>query len=158
MFAAIARWPARAPNAVLISNGLATMGFALPAAIASALAEPARPVVAFVGDGGLAMSLGELATAAERRCGVVVVVFNDAALSLIDLKQAGRRLASRGCRTAPIDFAAAARAFGLETERIEAAAELPPALARAFARRGPYLLDVQVDPRGYPALLEALRG
>ena len=95
MFPAIARWPARAPHAVLISNGLATMGFALPAAIAAALAEPARPVVAFVGDGGLAMSLGELATAAERRCRIVIVVLNDAALSLIDLKQAGRSLAPR---------------------------------------------------------------
>jgi acetolactate synthase I/II/III large subunit len=114
--------------------------------------------LALVGDGGLAMSLGELATAAERRCRIVIVVFNDAALSLIDLKQAGRGLARRGCRTAPVDFAAAARAFGLEAERIEAAPELAPALARAFAGKGPYLLDVQVDPRGYPALLEALRG
>ncbi|MGH6902869.1 MAG: thiamine pyrophosphate-dependent enzyme [Geminicoccaceae bacterium] len=59
---------------------------------------------------------------------------------------------------APVDFAAAARAFGLRAERIEATAELPPALARAFAGDGPYLLDVQVDPRGYPALLAALRG
>ena len=158
MFPAIARWPAPAPNAVLISNGLATMGFALPAAIASALAEPARPVVALVGDGGLMMCLGELATAAERRCRIVIVVFNDAALSLIDLKQAGRNLESRGCRTEPVDFAAAARAFGLEAERIEARAELRPALERAFARNGPCLLDVRVDPRGYPALIEALRG
>jgi acetolactate synthase-1/2/3 large subunit len=158
MFAVIARWPAPAPNAVLISNGLATMGFALPAAIASALAEPARPVVAFVGDGGLAMSLGELATAAEWRCRIVIVVFNDAALSLIDLKQAGRNLERRGCPTAPVDFAAAARAFGLQAERIEARAELRPALDRVFAQDGPCLLDVRVDPRGYPALLEALRG
>src|SRR5690606_18425769 len=64
MFPAIGRWPAREANAALISNGLATMGFALPAAIASALAEPERPVVAFVGDGGVSMCLGELATAA----------------------------------------------------------------------------------------------
>ena len=158
MFPVIARWPAPEPNAVLISNGLATMGFALPAAIASALAEPERRVSAFVGDGGLAMCLGELATAAEQGCAIVVVVVNDAALSLIDLKQAARGLASRGCRTMPIDFAAAARGFGLEAERIASTAELRPALARAFASTGPYLLDVQVDPRGYGALLRALRG
>ena len=158
MFPVIARWPAREPNAVLISNGLATMGFALPAAIASALAEPERRVSAFVGDGGLAMCLGELATAAEQGCAIVVVVVNDAALSLIDLKQAARGLASRGCRTMPIDFAAAARGFGLEAERIASAAELRPALARAFASTAPYLLDVQVDPGGYGALLRALRG
>jgi acetolactate synthase-1/2/3 large subunit len=158
MFPAIARWPAREPNAALISNGLATMGFALPAAIASALAVPERRVIAFVGDGGLAMCLGELATAAEQRCPIVITVFNDAALSLIDLKQQARGLPSRGCRTMPIDFAAAARGFGLEAERVERAAELRPAFARAFASSGPYLLDVQVDPSGYGALLAALRG
>ena len=92
MFPVIARWPAREPHAVLISNGLATMGFALPAAIASALAEPERRVIAFAGDGGLAMCLGELATAAEQGCAIMVVVFNDAALSLIDVKQAARGL------------------------------------------------------------------
>ena len=158
MFPVIARWPAREPNAVLISNGLATMGFALPAAIASTLAEPEHPVVAFVGDGGLAMCLGELATAVERRCALVIAVLNDAALSLIDLKQRARGLSSRGCRTRPVDFAAAARGFGLPAERIASAAELRPALARAFASEQPYLLDVQVDPRGYGALLQALRG
>jgi acetolactate synthase-1/2/3 large subunit len=158
MFPAIARWPARAPNAALISNGLATMGFALPAAIAAALTEPERPVVAFVGDGGLSMCLGELATAAERRCPIVVALLNDAALSLIDLKQAARGLARGSCRTMPVDFAAAARGFGLKAERIESGALLRPAFARAFASGAPYLLDVRVDPRGYPALLKALRG
>ena len=87
MFPVIAHWPARAPNDALISNGLATMGFALPAAIASALEEPARPVIAFTGDGGLMMTLGELATAAERACALLVLVFNDGALSLIDRKR-----------------------------------------------------------------------
>ena len=58
----------------------------------------------------------------------------------------------------PIDFAAAARGFGLEAERIEAVTDLGPALRRAFAAGEPYLLDAQVDPRGYGALLEALRG
>jgi acetolactate synthase-1/2/3 large subunit len=158
MFPAIARWPAAAPNTALISNGLATMGFALPAAIAAALAAPERPVIAFVGDGGLSMCLGELATAAERGCAIVIAVLNDAALSLIDLKQAARGLASGCCRTMPVDFAAAARGFGLQAERIEAGALLRPAFARAFASGAPYLLDLRVDPRGYPALLKALRG
>jgi thiamine pyrophosphate-dependent acetolactate synthase large subunit-like protein len=58
----------------------------------------------------------------------------------------------------PIDFAAAARGFGLQAERTGSGPELRPAFARAFASAGPYLLDVQVDPRGYGALLEALRG
>ena len=158
MFPVIARWPARALNDVLISNGLASMGFALPAAIASALEEPARPVIAFTGDGGLMMTLGELATAAERACALLVLVFNDGALSLIDLKQQGRGLPSRGCRTGPVDFAAAARAFGLEAEQVTSISELRPAIARALDSRRPALIDVFVDPSGYPALLKAIRG
>src|SRR5690606_33613961 len=88
MLPTMAFWKARLPNDVLISNGLATMAFALPAAIAAALHEPDRPVVAFTGDGGLAMCMGELATAAQYGCNITVVVFNDSALSLIGVKQA----------------------------------------------------------------------
>jgi acetolactate synthase-1/2/3 large subunit len=158
MFPVMAHWPARQAHELLISNGLATMGFALPAAIASALAEPERPVIAFTGDGGLMMTLAELATAAEQACALVVVVFNDRALSLIDLKQEARGLPRRGCRTAPVDFAAAARALGVDAEHVEASADLPVALARALASRRPTLIDVPVEPSGYPALLQAIRG
>ena len=80
-------WPATAPLRLLISNGLATMGFALPAAIAAALARPGLPVVCMVGDGGLAMTLAELETLARLQLPVTVVVFDDAALSLIEVKQ-----------------------------------------------------------------------
>ena len=158
MFPAIAHWPARQAHDVLISNGLATMGFALPAAIASALAEPERPVIAFTGDGGLMMTLAELATAAEQVCGLVVVVFNDQALSLIDLKQEARGLPRRGCRTAPIDFAAAAQALGVAGQRVAASADLAAVLTRALASRRPTLIDVPIDPSGYQALLRAIRG
>jgi acetolactate synthase-1/2/3 large subunit len=110
-------------------------------------------VIAFTGDGGLMMTLAELATAAEQACALVVVVFNDRALSLIDLKQEARGLPRRGCRTAPVDFAAAARALGVDAEHVEASADLPVALARALASRRPTLIDVPVEPSGYPALL-----
>ncbi len=96
MFSALARWPADEPFGVLKSNGLSTMAFALPAAIASALQAPGRPVAAITGDGGLMMCLAELATAVERRCPLVIVVLNDAALSLIDIKQQQRP--NRGVR------------------------------------------------------------
>jgi acetolactate synthase I/II/III large subunit len=158
MFPVMAHWPARQAHEVLISNGLATMGFALPAAIASALAEPERPVIAFTGDGGLMMTLAELATAAERNCALVVVVFNDAALSLIDLKQQARGLPRRGCRSMPVDFAAAARALGVDGEQVTTIADLPVVLACALASRRPRLLDVAVDPSGYPALFTSIRG
>ena len=80
-------WPATTPLQLLISNGLATMGFALPAAIGAALARPGVPVVCMVGDGGLAMTLAELETVARLQLPITVVVFDDAALSLIEVKQ-----------------------------------------------------------------------
>jgi acetolactate synthase-1/2/3 large subunit len=158
MFSATAFWPCAKPNDVLISNGLATMGFALPAAIASALHEPKRPAVAFTGDGGLMMCLGELATAAQERARVVVIVFNDGALSLIDIKQQSRKLPVTGVRWRRPDFAAAMRGLGGRGYRARTPAEYRRALARAFAGEGPALIDVVVDPSGYGAQLAAMRG
>ena len=158
MFAAMGLWQADAPNDVLKSNGLSTMGFALPAAIAAALEEPARPVVAMTGDGGLHMCLAELATAARHGCRIVAVVFNDARLSLIDIKQQRQQRASRGVRFGDMDHAAVAQGLGCRGWRVAATDPLAPALAQAFAEDGPALVDVTVDPDTYNAQYEALRG
>ncbi len=158
MFSATAFWPCSQPRDLLISNGLATMGFALPAAIASALSDPRRPTVAFTGDGGLLMCLGELATAVETGARIIVVVFNDAALSLIDIKQQQRKMPSRGVRWGRLDFAMAMRAVGGRGYRASTLAAYRKALQAAFAGDGPALIDVQVDPSGYPAQLAAMRG
>ncbi len=158
MFSAMGFWRAEEPFGVLKSNGLSTMGFALPAAIASALQEPERPVVAVTGDGGLMMCLSELTTAVERRCPIVVVVLNDAALSLIDIKQQRRQRESRGVRYPRVDFAAAAGALGCRARRLAPEEPLSPALEDALAGEGPALLDIAIDPSGYGDQLSALRG
>ncbi len=158
MFSATAFWPCTRPHDLLISNGLATMGYALPAAIASALHEPMRTAVAFTGDGGLMMCLGELATAAQERARVVVIVFNDGALSLIDIKQQSRKLPVSGVRWRRPDFAAAMRGMGGRGFRVRTLAQYRRALVKAFSGLGPALIDVVVDPSGYQAQLAALRG
>lgn len=158
MFSATAFWPCHAPRDLLISNGLATMGFALPAAIASALHEPARPVIAFTGDGGLLMCLGELATAAETGAPLLVVVFNDGALSLIDIKQQSRSLPAAGVHWARPDFAQVMRGLGGQAWRAQGVAEYEQALAEALACGRPALIDLHVDPSGYAAQLAAMRG
>ena len=150
-------WPARHPFDVQISNGLSTMGFALPAAIATALAEPERRVVAFTGDGGLAMCLGELATAARHALPITVVVFNDARLALIDAKQEQRGFAPRGMRYPALDFATAAEGLGCRAVRVREANGLDAAFAAA-AGDGPVVIDATVDPSGYRAMFEAIRG
>jgi len=158
MFSTLALWRADRAFGVLKSNGLSTMGFALPAAIASALQEPGRPVAAITGDGGLMMCLAELTTAVERRCRVVVVVVNDAALSLIDIKQQRQQRKSRGVRYPAVDFAGAARALGCRAWRLDAGDALTPVLGDAFKGDGPALIDVAIDPSGYGDQLVAIRG
>jgi acetolactate synthase-1/2/3 large subunit len=158
MFSATAFWECAAPRDVLISNGLASMGFALPAALAAALENPADGAIAFTGDGGLMMCVAELATAAEAGAPCVTIVFNDGALSLIDIKQQQRQFSPEGVRWARPDFAAIAEGFGAKGFAAATEADYIVALNAAFAHQGPSLIDVMVNPAGYPAQLQAMRG
>ena len=151
-------WPAKAPFDVQISNGLSTMAFALPAAIATALAEPGRQVLAITGDGGLAMCLGELATAARNSVPVTVIVLNDAALSLIDVKQEQRGFTRRGMRYPELDFATIATGTGCRAALANDEASLAAALTEAFESNSPMLIDARIDASGYRAMFEAIRG
>jgi acetolactate synthase-1/2/3 large subunit len=149
-------WEATRPRQVLISNGLATMGFALPAAIGAALARPGETVVCFIGDGGLGMVAAELETIVRLDLDVVVVVFNDAALSLIEIKQSPGQGGTGAVRYAPNDFAAVAEGMGLSGCAVSTTEELRVALGTEL--RGPRLIDARVDPSGYPEIIVATRG
>ncbi len=159
MLAVMPLWEVEEPRRLLISSGLATMGFALPAAIAAALCSPGRPVVAFTGDGGLAMTLAEIETAARLALRIVVIVFNDAALSLIKIKQ---RPAGQGGGEAveygSVSYARAAESMGAAAAAVSTEAELTAALAEALRRDGPTVIDARVDPAGYPAIMDLSRG
>ena len=139
-------YPFRRPRQCLTSGGLGTMGFGLPAAIGAALAAPERPVLCFTGDGSLLMNLQELATAAEERVNVKVILLNNGHLGLVRQQQqlfyGGRYQASR-FRAEP-DFAALARAFGIEAVRLGDASDPREALAAALATPGPCLVDVPI--------------
>jgi acetolactate synthase I/II/III large subunit len=158
MFSACAFWPAQLPRDVLISNGLATMGFAVPAAIAAALHDPARGAVAMTGDGGVLMCLGELRTAAEVGADVCIVVFNDGRLSLIDIKREERQMPDLGLGWERPDFAAIARGFGFMAWRPETPDQLEAACQEAAAASGPRLIDAQIDSSGYLLQMKSLRG
>jgi acetolactate synthase-1/2/3 large subunit len=156
MLVAMPFWEAAAPNQVLISNGLATMGFALPAAIGAALARPRDTVVCLVGDGGLGMTLAELETLARLDLDVVVVVFNDAALSLIEIKQTDGQGGPGSVHYRPTDFAALARGMGVPACTVDSRQELRAQLADGL--RGPWLIDARVSPECYPHVLRVTRG
>lgn len=159
MLAVMPLWEVTEPRRLLISSGLATMGFALPAAIAAAWCAPARLVVAFTGDGGLGMTLAEIETAARLGLRIAVVVFNDGALSLIKIKQ---RPAGQGGAEAvdfgPVSYARAAQALGAAAVAVNTEKDLAVALSAASGRDGPTVIDVQVDPAGYPAIMDLSRG
>jgi acetolactate synthase-1/2/3 large subunit len=158
MLAAVPLWEVDEPGELLISSGLATMGFALPAAAAAALVRPDRKVICCTGDGGLGMALAELETLARLWLDVTVVVFDDRSLSLIAIKQGDHQGGASAVRYGTVDFAGAAESLGVPAFRADNADELHDALTKALARRGPCLVDVAVDPAGYPALLDVIRG
>jgi acetolactate synthase-1/2/3 large subunit len=140
------------PRRCLISSGLATMGFSLPAAIAASLTTD-DPVFCLTGDGGLGMCLAELETAARLGRDLRVVVFDDATLSLIAIKQGPGQGGDEAVRYAASDFAAVARGLGLDAVTVDDEA----ALDAALQRRGPSLVAARIDPSGYGAILAAIR-
>lgn len=158
MLPVLHHWRCEEPTQTMVSRGLATMGYALPAALGASLAEPGRPVIAFTGDGGLMMCSGELATAAQHGCKPVVVVFNDSSLTLIGAKQRRRQLPNEGVDFSPANFASIAAGYGCDHHRVERPEDLDMAFAAAFAADRPALIDVVIDPEPYHAQLLALRG
>ncbi len=156
MLVAMPMWRVEDPGSVLISNGLATMGFALPAAIGAATAFPDRKVICFVGDGGLGMVLGELEVLHRRRLNVTVIVFNDASLSLIKLKQGERQGGHGAVGYSPISFAGVASAMGIESVTARNRSELTTGLTQSSDR--PFLIDACIDGADYVAIMELARG
>ena len=138
-------FPAYEPNTVLISNGYAAMGIALPAAIAAKLVHPERRVVAVSGDGGFLMNCQELETACRLGLPIVNVIFRDGGYNLIQWKQQTHLGRESGVKFSNPDFVALAAAFGAKGYRVESARALGPILAEALAHSGPAIVDVPVD-------------
>ncbi len=144
-------WTTYAPRTFLESNGLSAMSYALPAAMAARLQWLDRPVLCTIGDGGLSMTAGELETCVRERLALVIVVYNDSSLSLIDVAQARRGLPTTGVRYGAVDFARVAEGFGAWGRRVTTLAELDDAVSAAMAVNGPAVVDVVVDPAEYHA-------
>jgi acetolactate synthase-1/2/3 large subunit len=144
-------WTAHSPRSVLMSNGLSSMGFSLPAAITAKLLHPGRPVVCFTGDGGLAMVQGELRVAATLKLAPVVVVFCDNSLNRIELKQMARHYPSWGTRIAATDIALLAQAMGCEGVNVDSARALEAALAAPRPADRPLVIGATIDAAQYAA-------
>ncbi|MGN6772955.1 MAG: thiamine pyrophosphate-dependent enzyme [Rhizobiaceae bacterium] len=133
------------------SGSLATMACSLPYAIAAAVSNPDRPVICFIGDGGLAMLMGELATCVKYDLDIKIIVIKNDALGQIKWEQ----MVFLGnpeyvCELQPIDFAAIARGFGLAGYTIDDPPECAATLQEALASPGPVLVEAVVDPHEPP--------
>ena len=133
------------PNTVIISNGFAAMGIAIPGAIAAALVHPERKVVALCGDGGFLMNSQELETATRLGADITVVIWRDDGYGLIDWKQRNEFGRPFGVEFGNPDFVDYARSFGMAAFRPEATADLYPTLMRALEVKGPALVEVPID-------------
>ncbi len=138
-------YPVYKPNTCIISNGFASMGIALPGAIAAKLIYPERHVVAIVGDGGFLMNSQELETASRLGASFVTLVFNDNGYGIIKTKQFSVFGRSAFVEFSNPDFVKYAESFGAKGYRVEAANELKPILQDAIKRNGLSIIDCPVD-------------
>jgi pyruvate dehydrogenase (quinone) len=139
------------------SYNLGSMANAMPQALGAQALDRSREVVAFCGDGGLTMLLGDLLTAVAHRLPVRIVVFDNGRLGMVKLEQEQGGLPEFGTVLHNPDLAAVARAMGLHAVRVEDPEGLDAAVEEAFAAEGPVLLDVVTNPDelSLPPKLEA---
>ena len=148
IFAAL-EWPPRMPNRYFVSNGLSAMGFGLSSAIAAAEI-CGEPVVCITGDAGMAMAMGELGLLAERQLPVLIALMNDSALDLIRSAQLRRGRPAFGTEFSNPAYECIAKAYGIRYRKVESRRDCDAAIRAGLAERSPMLIDLMIDPAGYP--------
>jgi acetolactate synthase-1/2/3 large subunit len=138
-------FPAHEPNTVLIANGLAGMGFALPTAIGAKLVNPARRVIAVHGDGGFLMNAQELETAVRMRTPVVNVIWENGQFGSIVWKQDKKFGRHFGVDFGNPDFVKLADSFGVPAWRCSSPGELGRRLSDALDLDLPSVIVVPID-------------
>ncbi len=144
------------PNTCLISNGLASMGVAVPSAIAAKLVHPERQVVAVCGDGSFQMTSAELETAKRLNVPIVILLWRDEGYGLIEWHQMKAFNRSSHIKFGNPDFEQLAKSYGFEALKIEKTKELKPIIEKALAMNKTVLIDCPVDYRENMKLTEKL--
>ena len=136
---------------VITSFNHGTMANAMPDSIGAQMAFPNRQVIAFCGDGGLSMLMGDLLTIVSQKLPIKIIVFNNSTLGMVRLEMMVGGYPFWGTEMHNPDFSAVARAIGFHAERVERKGDVAPAIERAFAHPGPALLDITTDPNALSA-------
>jgi acetolactate synthase I/II/III large subunit len=150
------QFPIYTPGSIFTPGGFATMGFGAPAAIGAKIACPDRVVMALIGDGGFGQNPAMLATAFEDDVAVIWLIMNNYAFGTIAGLEAahygttfGTVFEKNGKPWSP-DYAAIARAYGVEGIKVASAAELKPAIERAIKLKRPVVIDVYMQNEPVP--------
>ena len=151
-------FPVYHPNSCLISNGLASMGFALPGAVAAALYQPKRRIVAAMGDGGFLMNSQELETAKRLGLAFTVLIFNDNDYGLISWKQRMEQGRSTGTMLTNPNFQMYAESFGITGYRPQNLTELRQQLKHSMDSGRLGVIEIPVDTRVNDELVKKLKG
>ncbi|KRM97365.1 acetolactate synthase [Liquorilactobacillus aquaticus DSM 21051] len=143
-------WMARhfrsySPRHLLFSNGMQTLGVALPWAIAAALVRPETQVVSVSGDGGFLFSSQDLETAVRLGLNIVHIIWNDGNYDMVKFQEELKYGRAAGVKFGPVDFVKYAESFGATGLRVTQASELGKVLDQAFATKGPVVVDIPVD-------------
>lgn len=136
----------RGTRRLIGSYNLGSMANAMPQALGAQALDLTREVIAFCGDGGITMLLGDLLTAVNHKLPVRLVVFNNGRLGMVKLEQEQAGLPEFGTRLHDTDLAGIARATGMHAIRVEKAEALDEAVRSTLAHPGPVLLDVVTNP------------
>jgi acetolactate synthase-1/2/3 large subunit len=153
----VQKWQSYGPREFLTSNGLGSMGYAVPGALAARLAYPDRPVVAFAGDGGFLMTVAELQTSVREKLPVIIVVLDDAEIGLIRVKQEIKGIPHYGVGIGGCDWEKIAQGFGANGIVVSTEAAFADALKAALRSTTTTVIGVRIDPSGYVAQFNALR-
>jgi len=153
----VQKWQSYGPKEFLTSNGLASMGYAIPGALGARLAHPDKPVVAFTGDGGFFMTVAELQTSVRESLPIIVVVFDDEEIGMIRIKQELKGLPLHGVKLGGLDWVQVAQGFGADGVVVDTEHALGDALKAAVKSGRTTVIAAKIDPSGYVAQFNALR-
>lgn len=133
------------PRHLLFSNGMQTLGVALPWAISAALVRPNTQIVSVSGDGGFLFSSQDLETAVRLGLNIVHIIWNDGHYDMVKFQEELKYGKSAGVNFGSVDFIKYAESFGATGLRVEKAQDLEKVLDQAFATEGPVVVDIPVD-------------
>ncbi|MBU2533870.1 MAG: thiamine pyrophosphate-binding protein [Alphaproteobacteria bacterium] len=153
----VQKWESYGPREFLGSNGLGSMGYALPGAMAAKMAHPDRPAVAFVGDGGFMMSVAELQTSVAENLPVISVVFDDEEIGLIRVKQQLKQIPHFGVGIGGMQWDKLAQGFGADGVVVDNEPDLQSALTAALKSGKTTVIGAKIDGSGYVDQFNALR-